>query len=626
MSFSNASLKTQILVGASVVILLVVLGSVVSGRQIQNEVESRYDLLAVNSNEVLWRKIANGMIDKMAGEIFALTRNRDAIVAMQSADIPKLAEAVKPMFNRLSASNTASGMQVTDRNGQVLFSDTNITGETGVSIVHEAIQEGKLKRGLVRNNSGQIVMALVFPLYIKPGQVVGAGILFNHLQSVLDDFRKSSGAESVMLSPTGEMEYSTKIELWTKLGYQFNPGMINTVRNYNVGGSSYAVVTLPVQDASGQVLGYLLSIKDYTVSYKHQRNVSIISYLLLLLVVAGGLALIYFLMQRILRPMLEVVNVMQAVAAGDLTRTVTVHGAQEFTQLLTHASEMQHRLHNMVQNVSSASHELQHAVERMTEVSGNTLKGVDEQTRGTEEVATAMNQMAATVQEVARHAAQAAESAQDADKEAQDGRVIVQNTVNAISSLANEVEQAAKVIHSLKLESESITQVLDVIKGIAEQTNLLALNAAIEAARAGEQGRGFAVVADEVRSLATRTQQSTAEIQGMIERLQDGTQKAVVAMNRGRDQAKNSVEKASLAGTSLNAITSTITRINEMNTQIATAAEQQRAVAEDINRNINRISRIAEETAADAGATEQAGGDMRRVTEHLQQTVSMFRV
>ncbi|THB70290.1 MAG: methyl-accepting chemotaxis protein [Gammaproteobacteria bacterium] len=241
-----------------------------------------------------------------------------------------------------------------------------------------------------------------------------------------------------------------------------------------------------------------------------------------------------------------------------------------------------------------------------------------------DKVATAMTEMSATVHEVARNATEAAEAAQRADEETSKGKMVVSQAIEAIDLLASEVNDAAQVIHRLEQDSDEIGAVLDVIRGIAEQTNLLALNAAIEAARAGEQGRGFAVVADEVRTLAQRTQQSTQEIQNMIERLQSGAQDAVKAMEQGRSRAQVGVEQAAEAGTSLETIAQAVGTISDMNTQIATAAEEQSVVAEEINLNIVSISDMADKLANETGASDLGAGQITAACDDIHAAVRVL--
>ena len=262
----------------------------------------------------------------------------------------------------------------------------------------------------------------------------------------------------------------------------------------------------------------------------------------------------------------------------------------------------------------------------MAAITEETSSGVESQKDETVQVASAITQMTATVQEVANNAESATSAAADADSEAKAGNQIVSSTVQAISELATEVESSASVIEKLKGDSENIGAVLDVIKGIAEQTNLLALNAAIEAARAGEQGRGFAVVADEVRTLAQRTQESTAEIENLINALQGGAEEAVTVMTRSRDRASHTVEQAKHAGESLSSITRAVGTILQLNTQIATAAEEQSSVSEEINRNVINIQDISEQTASGAEQTASASAELARLGEQLQNLVGQFKV
>ena len=349
---------------------------------------------------------------------------------------------------------------------------------------------------------------------------------------------------------------------------------------------------------------------------------------LLIFSIIFGLLGTWLMSLSIVSPIKRAVAAMHDIAEGegDLTQRLDAKGKDEIAELARGFNTFISRVQELVSQVAGSTSQLASAAEEMSLIVDQTKNGIQQQSNETEQVATAMNEMVATVQEVARHADSAAQMAHEADSQALTGKNVVSRTVQSIEQLAGEVNKASEVIHGLERDSEAIGAVLDVIQGIAEQTNLLALNAAIEAARAGEQGRGFAVVADEVRSLASRTQSSTQEIQAMIERLQVGARDAVVVMKNGTTQAEESVRQAADAGSSLEEITNAVTNISQMNAQIADASRQQGTVAEEINRNVSNITQVAEASANGTEDMARSSLALAELASSLQTMVSRFKI
>ncbi|MCU1760327.1 methyl-accepting chemotaxis protein [Pseudomonas sp. 14P_8.1_Bac3] len=351
-----------------------------------------------------------------------------------------------------------------------------------------------------------------------------------------------------------------------------------------------------------------------------------------MLLLATALALVFGLFaawaitRQIVIPLSQTLKVAERIAAGDLTHNLVSERQDELGQLQRAMQSMTLGLRELIGGISDGVTQIASAAEELSAVTEQTSAGVNSQKVETDQVATAMNEMTATVQEVARNAEEASEAAVAADQQAREGDKVVSEAIAQIERLALEVGSSTEAMGHLKRESDKIGSVLDVIKSVAQQTNLLALNAAIEAARAGEAGRGFAVVADEVRSLAQRTQKSTEEIEELIVGLQSGTQQVATIMDNSRSLTDSSVELTRRAGGSLESITRTVSAIQSMNQQIAAAAEQQSAVAEEINRSVLNVRDVSEQTSAASEETAASSVELARLGTHLQMLVGRFKV
>ena len=347
-----------------------------------------------------------------------------------------------------------------------------------------------------------------------------------------------------------------------------------------------------------------------------------------LLVLATALTVLFawLLTRSITLPIAQALEAAEHIAEGNLTQSIKVDGDDEAGRLLRAMNKMQEKLRDTLQRISGSATQLASAAEELNAVTDESARGLTQQNNEIEQAATAVNEMTSAVEEVARNAVSTSEASKNATASAGDGRDLVQETVSAIERMSGDVQGTATLIGALAEESRDIGKVLDVIRGLADQTNLLALNAAIEAARAGEAGRGFAVVADEVRALAHRTQQSTSEIERMIGSIQAGTEQAVDSMRNSTERAESTLNIAKGAGMSLDTINSAIIEINERNLVIASAAEEQAQVAREVDRNLVNIRDLSVQSATGASQTSAASSELSRLAVDLNGMVGRFRL
>ena len=343
-------------------------------------------------------------------------------------------------------------------------------------------------------------------------------------------------------------------------------------------------------------------------------------------VVIAGIMLLFFVVSRALKELPVIVNALKQMASGDLSIAIQTTRKDEIGDIQQASDTMRNQLVEIIQAIINTATELSDATEIVLEVSAETRGQIQQQKTETDEVATAMNEMTATINEVSNNIMATTTAADQANVETQQGRQTVELAANKVGELSDKINEAADTIKQLEQDSISITSVLDVINGVAEQTNLLALNAAIEAARAGEHGRGFAVVADEVRTLASRTQKSTEEIKIMIDNLNRGSRNAVEVMNVSCEQAEGVVEQAGLTSERLNSILEAVSQINDMSEQISSAASEQTQVAEEINQKIVSIANSGTSTGECADKIALEGTELLTIAMNMESLVSKFKI
>jgi methyl-accepting chemotaxis protein len=387
-----------------------------------------------------------------------------------------------------------------------------------------------------------------------------------------------------------------------------------------------------VVDGSGKQLNDLADLFAKQVAAESQKSAdhyqtsrTIVS-LFIALAALATVALAMLLTRSIVRPLSSAVSAAESVAQGDLTRPIETHGNDEVSRLLKALATMQQNLRDTLQGISGSATQLATAADELSAVTLDSTQGLQQQNNEIEQAATAVNEMTTAVEEVARNAVSTSDATRQSSESAHLGQERVNETASAISALSNDVRHTGALVQSLANQSQDIGKVLDVIRAIAEQTNLLALNAAIEAARAGESGRGFAVVADEVRALAYRTQQSTQEIEQMVQGMRSGSSLALDSMQASASRAASTLVLAERAGEALLTITASVHEIHERNLVIASAAEEQAQVAREVDRNLVNIRDLSVRSAAGADQTSASSHELSQLANALQGMVRRFQL
>ncbi|OZG72511.1 chemotaxis protein [Hahella sp. CCB-MM4] len=497
----------------------------------------------------------------------------------------------------------------------------------------KANQEGRgvFTAPYIDADSRKLVITAAMPFSGSSRGVAGGDLFLNVITDLVNSINFFDMGYAFLVSEDGTILVHPEQEWVDKRLSDLFKGskvsMSQELTNAAIDGQNVLVGFVPIQGVESVNWNLAIVVdkdKAYASLYSF-RNSALIFTIVGVAIVIGLMTL---LLNSLMKPVVKLADTMQDIAQGegDLTQRLDVHGNDEFAKLASGFNGFASKVQELVADIKNSVQSMAGSVNEMNQFASDTSDAVAMQRQETEMVATAVNEMSAAAREIAQNAQQAAEAAQKADEESVNVQTVVDDAIKSIAKLSEQIGEASEVINALEGDVNSIVSVLSVIRGIAEQTNLLALNAAIEAARAGEAGRGFAVVADEVRALASKTQESTEEIQAMISRLQDGSNRAVSSMEQSRANGESAVGKAQSAGESLTVITNSIGTISSMNTQIASASEEQTAVTEDISRSITSIADASEQTARGTEQTAQTSHELSNLGEHLREQVARFKV
>ncbi|MET0124819.1 MAG: methyl-accepting chemotaxis protein [Pseudomonas caspiana] len=480
---------------------------------------------------------------------------------------------------------------------------------------------------------GGLVVTVASPIKIdgKVAGVAGGDLSLETLVKIVNSVEFGGLGHAFLVSGDGQVIVSPDKDQVMKNLKDIYPGQTLTLdkklREVTLNGQQRLLSFTPISGLPGADWYIGLSI-DRDKAYaplSEFRTSALIAMVVAVLVIALLLSL---LISALMRPLTAMGRAMQDIARGegDLTRRLSIQGKDEFAELGGSFNQFVERVHASIIEVSSATLLVHDLSQRVEQSSNSSILGFDEQSARTNSVAAAINELGAATQEIARNASDASTQASQAREQAEDSRAVVEKTIQAMTSLSSKISDSCTQIETLNTSTENIGQILDVIKGISQQTNLLALNAAIEAARAGEAGRGFAVVADEVRNLAHRTQESADQVHKMIGELQQGSHDAVENMNQSQASSRDSVDVANQAGTRLTSVTQRISEIDGMNQSVAAATEEQTAVVETLNVDISQINMLNQQGVANLNETLSDCAALSQQAGRLKQLVASFKI
>ncbi len=584
------------------------------------------------ANQLLWQQALTHQYEQMAKGIPDLERDFYVRQALKAQDRTALTTAGATFFNLVREQGYFQQMHISNSAGEILYSAPDDGANprsspmlTDNTLLQKALKDLAPHNGIQRNAEGRLVAVSAFPLKIRQ-ELIGAGVFTQTLDAALTRFKASDAVDVFIVAVDGTVEYGTNTELYAQLSLRLPMLGEATLERIRCPAGGFLVTVQPLHDGHGAPVAHLVSVRDHSAALDWEWTFAWSAYSAVTLLTIIMLAGLYRFMSRTLRPVQDILAALQAIAAGRLDQSWPTSDIRhdEISQIQRATAEMNQNLRALLGDIQQASQRLGGNAQQIFKIAGQTHHALEQQNNATEQVSSAATQLAASIHEIAQHTEAMSAETKIVYQQASASMDLVNASREAVSQLSVDVEKSARIVAELAREITMVDGILRLIQDVAGQTDRLALNAALEAARAADHGRGFSVIADEVRNLAKRTQQSTQEIQSSLKTLLLSAEHATAMMNHGSNQARQSVGHVRDAAIAFQTITEATTRMMSVTEQIASAIEQQSTAAAEISHSTAHIIAIASHGEESAEQTATAGNELLELAETLRARVHRF--
>jgi len=618
------NLRTKITVIAILSTIIVAVCLITLNAVTSNRMQQQHNTMENTAKSVLWHQIITSELSSMSNNTQSLIRDRKTRNALAKGEFEVLKEQSQTTFNLLKAQHIVSKLQIITPEYDVVFSaPDNYSGKSKLALLQAVLTEGKIKQDLILDHNNQLVAAVGFPLS-KRGKVIGAGIFIKNLENSVNIFKENNGSDLSLVGADGSIIASTAPELYNKLNFEIHSFDSNTVENITREDTTFSVSHQPLFDSEGKQLAQFVSYRDNTDNFSARQQSSLLSHITIISVLLVSSVILYLYMTKALAPLKSVEQSLKDISNGILLDQITVTGNDEVSIIQRSIKQMLIKLNHVFGSLHTVINHLDSSTTNMTMTLQSTKDGLQQQAFASQEAIESLKNTNKEALVISTKSNDVITVAKHAVDDVNKGQQVVSKAITVISDLAVNVEQASGVIKDVATGSTDIESILDVIRSISEQTNLLALNAAIEAARAGEHGRGFAVVADEVRTLAGKTRKSIEEIELIITSLQSHTQDAVSVIERSQSAAINSVETIKGVDIAFINLSKAVSQINDMNAEISAATQLQDSFAKIVNEKISNIEDVAADNIHSAEEISKETVTVTTQAQSLKQQIEYF--